>query len=70
MKYDSQQNKAFVYLIDIYHLVIPTELRPINQHRPNPESLYLKLKGRLKESKCGLESLRETPVKLPETINN
>lgn len=73
IKYDLQQRKAFVYLIDIYHLAIPTEFRKINQRSKNTEEYYLKMKSRLKDSACGLETLIPIPTPIAnssETINN
>lgn len=62
LKYDIVQDKAFVYLIDIYHLVLPTEFDKMCQKRANAEQYYKKMKRNLKKSMCGLETIADQNV--------
>ena len=70
LKYDINQNKAFVYLIDIYHLAIPTEFVQMHQKRKNPEKYYEKMKLRLKSSTCGLETIISKKVSQDTQVKN
>lgn len=60
VKYNRNESKAHVYLIDIYHLVIPTANSKINRNRVNTEEYYSLLKSKLHDSACGLETLQQS----------
>jgi len=58
VKYDSKSEKAIIYLIDLYHMVIPTENKQIGARITN-KMYYQRIKRKV-EQKVNLKEVIET----------